>query len=52
MTEFYTNAVKELKNIYENLNRKYYNNETICSRAVRDRVGGIVGQSCRDIGRH
>jgi hypothetical protein len=27
MTEFYTNAVKELKNIYDNLNRKYYDNE-------------------------
>jgi tRNA(Ile2) C34 agmatinyltransferase TiaS len=27
MTEFYTNAVKELKNIYDNLNRDYYNNE-------------------------
>ena len=27
MTEFYTDAVKELKNIYDNLNRKYYDNE-------------------------
>ena len=27
MTEFYTDAVKELKNIYDNLNRKYYNDE-------------------------
>ena len=27
MTEFYTNAVKELKNIYNNLNKDYYNNE-------------------------
>lgn len=27
MTEFYTNAVKELKNIYDNLNKRYYNSE-------------------------
>ena len=27
MTEFYTNAVKELKNIYDNLNRDYYDNK-------------------------